>query len=143
MQSQKSLKTAVQTLFAGLAVTSMSSPQALASEARASFELRAHADAFCALNWPQHVIEGRNDGSAIVGAVTEGCNTHTFTITAQFSNVESATLVVDGQRYDVRDGFATIAIGAPELKRSVWRLQNVQYKSDAQETLMHLSISPF
>ncbi len=126
-------------LTAALAATEASAQPATS----ARLTLQTHADAYCGIAWNDKQIELTRRGAALIGRVTDTCNTRGYVVTAEFEALQGGTLVVDDERYPIAaDGSVSIVSHTAQLHTASWRLEGAVFKTGFTSSPLRLSIAP-
>lgn len=129
--------------LAGLigAVAATDASAAPATSARLT--LSAHADSYCGIAWNEKQIELSRRGAALIGRVTDTCNTRGYVVTAQFERLHGGTLIVADQRFPIgEDGTVSIISQTAQLRTASWRLEGAVFEAGYSSSPLFLSIAP-
>lgn len=129
--------------LAGLigAVAATDASAAPATSARVA--LSAHADPYCGIAWNEKQIELTRRGAALIGRVTDTCNTRGYMVTAQFEHLRGGTLVVADERFPIgNDGVASIVSRTAQFRTASWRLEGAIFETGYTSSPLMLSIAP-
>lgn len=111
--------------------------------AGARLTLSAHADTYCGLAWNEKQIELTRRGAALIGRVTDGCNTRGYVVTAQFERLQGGTLVVADERFPIgEDGTVSIVSKIAQVRTASWRLEGAVFEAGYSSSPLRLSIAP-